>query len=32
MKTILGIIGFVVIWIAVANFLNNLIKKIGGKK
>jgi hypothetical protein len=32
MKTILGIIGFVVIWIAVANFLNNLIKKIGGDK
>lgn len=31
MKTILGIIGFVVIWIAVANFLRNLIKKIGGE-
>ena len=32
MKTILGVIGFVVIWIVVANFLNNLIKKIGGDK
>jgi hypothetical protein len=32
MTTILGIIGFVVIWIAVSNFLNNLIKKIGGEQ
>ena len=32
MTTILGIIGFVVIWIAVANLLNNLIKKIGGEQ
>ena len=32
MITILGVIGFVVICIAVAKFLNNLIKKIGGEQ
>lgn len=32
MKTILGVIGFVVIWAAVANFINNLINKKGGEQ